>query len=72
LDTLETLFPKAGWDKIDEYPDFFPYFSSIFDLGKNYALMGGPAPRPHRPRAHPPAPQSNPAHARGAGKEFLS
>jgi hypothetical protein len=39
LDTLETLFPKAGWDKIDEYPDFFPYFSDIFDLGKNYALI---------------------------------
>jgi hypothetical protein len=39
LDTLETLFPKAGWDRIDEYPDFFPYFSTIFDLGKNYALI---------------------------------
>ncbi|MDR3124118.1 MAG: hypothetical protein LBU16_10125 [Treponema sp.] len=39
LDTLETLFPKAGWDRIDEYPDFFPYFSKIFDLGKNYALI---------------------------------
>jgi hypothetical protein len=39
LDTLETLFPKAGWDRIDEYPDFFPYFSGVFDLGKNYALI---------------------------------
>jgi hypothetical protein len=39
LDTLETLFPKAGWDRIAEYPDFFPYFSDIFDLGKNYALI---------------------------------
>jgi hypothetical protein len=39
LDTLETLFPKAGWDRIAEYPDFFPYFSGIFDLGKNYALI---------------------------------
>jgi hypothetical protein len=39
LDTLETLFPKAGWDRINEYPDFFPYFSGVFDLGKNYALI---------------------------------
>jgi hypothetical protein len=39
LDTLETLFPQAGWDRISEYPDFFPYFSGIFDLGKNYALI---------------------------------
>jgi hypothetical protein len=39
LDTLETLFPKAGWDRMAEYPDFFPYFSTIFDLGKNYALI---------------------------------
>jgi hypothetical protein len=39
LDTLETLFPKAGWDRIAEYPDLFPYFSTIFDLGKNYALI---------------------------------
>jgi hypothetical protein len=39
LDTLETLFPKAGWERIDEYPDFFPYFSGIFDLGKNYVLI---------------------------------
>jgi hypothetical protein len=39
LGTLETLFPKAGWDRIDEYPDFFPYFSEVFDLGKNYVLI---------------------------------
>jgi hypothetical protein len=39
LDTLETLFPKAGWDRIAEFPDFFPYFTKIFGLEKNYVLI---------------------------------
>jgi hypothetical protein len=39
LDTLETLFPKAGWDRMSEFPDFFPYFSDVFDLKKNYVLI---------------------------------
>jgi hypothetical protein len=39
IDTLETLFPKAGWDRMSEFPDFFPYFSDIFDLKKNYVLI---------------------------------
>ncbi|MFP3040925.1 hypothetical protein LQZ19_03780 [Treponema primitia] len=39
MDTLETLFPKAGWEKMSEFPDFFPYFSDIFDLKKNYVLI---------------------------------
>jgi hypothetical protein len=39
IDTLETLFPKAGWDRMSEFPDFFPYFSDIFDLNKNYVLI---------------------------------
>ncbi|MDR2068950.1 MAG: hypothetical protein LBP71_03675, partial [Spirochaetaceae bacterium] len=39
IDTLETLFPKAGWDRMSEFPDFFPYFSNVFDLKKNYVLI---------------------------------
>jgi hypothetical protein len=39
IDTLETLFPKAGWDRMSEFPDFFPYFSDVFDLKKNYVLI---------------------------------
>jgi len=32
IQTLEILFPQAGWDKIDAYPDLYPYFVDIFDL----------------------------------------
>ncbi|GHV79208.1 hypothetical protein AGMMS49944_09990 [Spirochaetia bacterium] len=39
LDTLEILFPKAGWDRMAEYPDFFPYFAKLFGLEKNYVLI---------------------------------
>ena len=34
LQTLEILFPQAGWDKITSYPDLYPYFVEIFDLKK--------------------------------------
>jgi len=34
LNTLEMLFPKAGWDRPSTYPDFYPYFVDIFDLKK--------------------------------------
>ena len=30
--TLEALFPQAGWDRLDSYPDLYPYFEEIFDL----------------------------------------
>ncbi|GHV75914.1 hypothetical protein AGMMS49942_07350 [Spirochaetia bacterium] len=39
LDTLESLFPKAGWDRMAEYPDFFPYFAKLFGLEKSYVLV---------------------------------
>ncbi|MDR2759365.1 MAG: hypothetical protein LBB78_08290 [Spirochaetaceae bacterium] len=39
LQTLEMLFPKAGWEKIATFPDFYPYFSDIFNLKKNYDLI---------------------------------
>jgi hypothetical protein len=36
---LETLFPQAGWDRLDEYPDLYPYFANIFDLKRGYDLI---------------------------------
>jgi len=34
LQTLEILFPQAGWDKIESFPDLYPYFVNTFDLKK--------------------------------------
>jgi hypothetical protein len=36
---LETLFPKAGWDKLDEYPDLYPYFTGIYSIRHGYELI---------------------------------
>ena len=36
---LEALFPKAGWQKMEEYPDFFPYFANMFNLKGGYELI---------------------------------
>jgi hypothetical protein len=36
LQTLEALFPKAGWDRLASYPDLYPYFVDIFDLKKGF------------------------------------
>jgi hypothetical protein len=36
---LEALFPKAGWDKLDEYPDFYPYFAKLYSLRQGYELI---------------------------------
>jgi hypothetical protein len=36
---LESLFPKAGWDKLSEYPDLYPYFADIYNLRKGYELI---------------------------------
>ena len=39
LSALETLFPKAGWERISLYPDFYPYFSDVFKLKKGTELI---------------------------------
>jgi len=39
IGALETLFPKAGWDKLAEYPDLYPYFANIFELRHGYELI---------------------------------
>ena len=37
--TLETLFPKANWDKLEEYPDLYPYFASVYSMRQGYELI---------------------------------
>jgi hypothetical protein len=39
LRTLESLFPQAGWEKLDTFPDLYVYFAKIFDLKKGYELL---------------------------------
>lgn len=43
LDMLEQLFPKAGWEKIREFPeektDFAPYFARIFQLSDAFIQL---------------------------------
>ena len=36
---LEALFPKAGWNKLEEYPDLYPYFADLYSLGRGYDLI---------------------------------
>ena len=36
---LESLFPRAGWDRLSEYPDLYPYFVSIYGLRRGYELI---------------------------------
>jgi hypothetical protein len=39
LGVLETLFPKAGWERLSEYPDLYPYFSDVYMLRRGYDLI---------------------------------
>ncbi|MDR0409570.1 MAG: hypothetical protein LBH18_04150 [Spirochaetaceae bacterium] len=36
---LETLFPKAPWDKMSNFPDFYPYFADVVEIKKNGELI---------------------------------
>jgi len=36
---LEAIFPKAGWEKLEEYPDLYPYFSGLYSLRHGYELI---------------------------------
>jgi hypothetical protein len=36
---LEKLFPKAGWERLPDYPDLYPYFSGVFGLRHGYELI---------------------------------
>jgi hypothetical protein len=39
LQTLETLFPKAGWDRLASFPDLYPYFAETFSLQSGQVLI---------------------------------
>ncbi|MDR2482717.1 MAG: hypothetical protein LBD08_03695, partial [Treponema sp.] len=39
LHTLEALFPKAGWNRLDSFPDIYPYFLDVFNLKRDYSLI---------------------------------
>jgi hypothetical protein len=39
LQTLEILFPGAGWDKLSTYPDLYPYFANVFDLRRSFVYI---------------------------------
>jgi hypothetical protein len=37
---LESLFPKAGWDQLEDFPDLYPYFVNTYQLRRGYELIG--------------------------------
>jgi hypothetical protein len=37
---LESLFPKAGWENMEEFPDLYPYFVNTYQLRRGYELIG--------------------------------
>jgi hypothetical protein len=39
LNGMETLFPKAGWDRLSEYPDLYPYFAGLYDFRRGFDLI---------------------------------
>ncbi|RKX80267.1 MAG: hypothetical protein DRP87_00190 [Spirochaetes bacterium] len=39
LAILEKLFPGAGWNKLDEFPDLFSYFHPLFDFPRGIELI---------------------------------
>ena len=36
---LGVIFPKAGWDKLEEYPDMYPYFANMYSMKHGYELI---------------------------------
>ncbi|MCR5289027.1 MAG: hypothetical protein K6E51_03425 [Treponema sp.] len=39
LSLLNTLFPEAGFNKLDKYPDLYPYFQPMFDFDDGFNLL---------------------------------
>lgn len=39
LKLLDTLFPEAGFDRLNEMPDMFPYFQPIYQFPDGYNLL---------------------------------
>ncbi|MCL2066725.1 MAG: hypothetical protein FWG99_04605 [Treponema sp.] len=36
---LEALFPQAGWDKLEDFPDLYPYFADVYNLRRGFELI---------------------------------
>ena len=39
LEVLERIFPRAGWDRLDEYPDLYPYLEPILSFPHGFELV---------------------------------
>jgi diguanylate cyclase (GGDEF)-like protein len=39
LEVLERLFPKAGWDRLDEFPDLYPHLHPLLLFPKGFELI---------------------------------
>jgi hypothetical protein len=39
LDVLEQLFPEAGWDRLDTFPDIYQYFAKPLSLKRNEDII---------------------------------
>jgi hypothetical protein len=44
LSILEMLFPKAGWDNLQNFPDLYPYFVRTLDLTRNSEYIDPQSP----------------------------
>jgi hypothetical protein len=36
---LEALFPKAGWNKLEDHPDLYPYFANVYNMKHGFELI---------------------------------
>ena len=36
---LEALYPKAGWNKLEEHLDLYPYFANVYNLKHGFELI---------------------------------
>ncbi|MDR1894004.1 MAG: hypothetical protein LBQ61_04825 [Spirochaetales bacterium] len=39
VDILNQMFPKAGFDRLEQFPDLMPYFSTLIKFPKNFELL---------------------------------
>ena len=39
IECLELLFPQAGWSELDQWPDLYSYFQSIFRFPRGFELI---------------------------------
>jgi hypothetical protein len=36
---MNAIFPKAGWNKLEESPDLYPYFANVYSMRHGYELI---------------------------------